>query len=115
MAIRFIYGAVLYATIIMIFSACSFRPESYVSLVDELSDLIYEGMRNEEASRALYKRDFTCQPYMVVGEKILLDCTRSIGNLWPPYGCVHRVQYEYIPPDGVVDKLHIFQPACASL
>lgn len=96
-------------------SACSSKPESHALLVAELSGAINEGMRNEEAMTILYKGEFTCRPYKVVGEKILLDCTRSRGNLWPPYGCVHRVRYEYTPPNGALDKLQVFRPACTGL
>ncbi len=98
--------------------ACATDPSSHAELRGEVDAHARNGMQKTALAETLTTRGFTCSAEgtsLSPKAKGIAECTRSRGSVLPPYGCVHRVHFNFDENTGLVSNLDVWRPACAGL
>ena len=97
-------------------SCASIEPSSAEALETEVTSRVQEGMSLSITTSALSSRGFLCREGTSTNPrgKGIYECTRSRGALWPPYSCIHRIEFESDVSNGSISRLQVFRPMCAS-
>ena len=99
----------------LIFVGCATTEQA--QLDSEVRAVVKEGMPTVQAISSLESLRFVCTEGRAgaKNEKELFECTRSQQNLWPPFGCIHRVWFESREPANSTAKLDVWRPSCAGM
>jgi hypothetical protein len=106
---------ILVIMIFVLLSACATTKKS--ELENEILPSIESNRTLKIAFEALESKGFKCFEGTSINPNLkgTFECSRSQSNLWPPFGCIHRIWFSNINSKGEFEKYEIFRPVCTGL
>ena len=100
---------------ILMCSACA--TTELKKLEFEIKPILDKHASISSAMKGLKNVGFTCGEGTSIdlNKKNIYECSRKQGNIWPPFGCIHKVWLTKTKPIGEVYSYEIFKPVCTGV